>query len=621
MAERSEHHLGSSNQPDPEFILDSIGWEEHDYDGADLEAIFAEIQASLEVPAVETSGGSSQLETSVFSREVAQSLPTDVIRSSRSSPFALVVPLQGDVPSQSLHSGSIGSSRLPHTPRHGSSSMLSTRNQIADLRTPSTDGPNSTLTPSIPKRVTPISEDREEPLETTPPDQSSSFMSMNDGSFGNFQPETTDLNLGQFSLTTNNLSSLSPRNLSYHSPSNADILGFKAFLQDPHSSPYTQLNNLESRQNDTANVIHEGADFQASFNDTQTSNPTVHAADWQLKRQLLPKPSSSQHSSTLLSKPPSSQSSVRPSPVSLAVLPAKGKRKRNPEYTREKIKNVKRGKACYDVETGAKELGRYLENCKSALLDEAAMGIEDDLLKIGIIEAEKYAFKYPASAVSTAMNIRAASHFSKTRMNVGGPNVLELSYYDDSRIKNDDKVPIPAVLDYQVDYMAIQYMFQQMRLVVQRLKKLFFGPKNGSSWYEIYLTAFILLCSLESIHSRQVEVLARFAAKDDDLLPQVKATGMTMIQEWRHSVKVLIYYFRCILKGMIPFSAEWSEKHVAQLRRQCSLDEDAIAYLRRLSTIINGRETELQVASQDDLDNFSAKPLAWISRLYVFNDL
>lgn len=110
-----------------------------------------------------------------------------------------------------------------------------------------------------------------------------------------------------------------------------------------------------------------------------------------------------------------------------------------------------------------------------------------------------------------------------------------------------------------------------------------------------------------------------------------------MIQEWRHPVKVLIYYFRCILKGMIPFSAEWSEKHVAQLRRQCSLDEDAIAYLRRLSTIINDRgkiitkaitriltspkETELQGASQDDLDNFSAKPLVWISRLYVFNDL
>ncbi|KAH6989585.1 hypothetical protein BKA56DRAFT_728042, partial [Ilyonectria sp. MPI-CAGE-AT-0026] len=565
MAERSEHHLGSSNQPDPEFILDSFGWEEHDYDGTDLEAIFAEIRASLEVPAVETSGGSSQLETLVSGREVAQSLPTDVIRNSRSSPFALVVPLQEDVPSQSLHSGSIDSSRLPHTPSHGSSSMLSTRNQIADLRTPSTDGPNSTLTPSIPKRVTLISEDREEPPVTTPPDQSSSFMSMNDGSLGNFQPETTDLNLEQFSLTTNNLSSLSPRNLSYHSPSNPDILGFEAFLQDPHSSPHTQLNNFESRQNDTANVIHEEADFQASFNDTQTSNPTVHATDWQLKRQLLPKPSSSQHSSTLLSKPPSSQASVGPSPVSLAVVPAKGKRKRNPEYTREKIKNVKRGKACvrcriyheqcdentpcarylslensaktfrqpcyrepldaivpfragnaragkvrsermqpqwcgidtavktvslfypfkargnaqgfhfsvqcrkflsrewdvlvepwtlhdgeivrltstpyacYHVETGAKELGRYLENCKSALLDEAANGIEDDILNIGIIEAERYAFKNPASAVSTAMNIRAASHFSKTRMNVGGPNVLELSYYDDSRIKNDDK--------------------------------------------------------------------------------------------------------------------------------------------------------------------------------------
>lgn len=368
MAEGPEHHLGSSNQPDPEFILDSIGWEEHDYDGTDLEAIFAEIQTSLEVPAAGTSDDNSQLETSVSGREVAQSLPTDVIRSSRSSPFALVVPLQGDVPSQSLRSSSIGSSRLPHTPSHGSSSMLSTRYQIADLRTPSTDYPNSTFTPSILKRVTPISEDREEPPVTTPPDQSSSFKSMNDGSLGNFQPETTDLNLGQFSLTTNNLSSLSPRNLSFHSPSNPDILGFEAFLQDPHSSPHSQLNNLESRQNDTANVIHEGADFQASFNDTQTSNPTVHAADRQLERQLLPKPSSSQHSSTLLSKPPSFQSGGH-LPVSLAVFPTKGKRKRNPEYTSEKMKNVKRGKACVRCRICHEQVRTRCHHCLGVLLN------------------------------------------------------------------------------------------------------------------------------------------------------------------------------------------------------------------------------------------------------------
>ncbi|KPM41012.1 hypothetical protein AK830_g5517 [Neonectria ditissima] len=487
MAERLEHPLDSSNQPDPTPILDSADWQELEYDGIDWEAINAEIQASLESPTGEAFGGISQLETLIPSLQAAQPLPPGVIRSSRSSPNVLLGPLLGDVASPSWQFSSVVSSALPYTPGHGPSSMLSTRNQIADYSTPVTDDPSNTLTSPIPERVTPISNNREELHATAPTDQSLSFMSMNDGSLWNLQSETTDLNLEQFGLEVDNPLSLSPRNLSYSASQTDDlgILSSEVLHQAPHSSPHSQLNSSESRRDNTANLIYEGAGLQASFNDFQASNVTVHTAGRQLERQLLPKPSSSQHSSTLLYEPPSSQPGVGPAPVSLAVLPPKGKRKQNTEHTREKIKNIRRsgaeplesiipfragnaraGKvrsepmkpqwcgintavktvslfypfkargsaqdlhfsvkcrkflprewdvlvepwtshdgevvrltstpyACYDVHTGAEELGRYLEDCKSALLHEAANGIEDDLINIGIAEAERYAFKNP----------------------------------------------------------------------------------------------------------------------------------------------------------------------------------------------------------------------------------
>lgn len=112
-----------------------------------------------------------------------------------------------------------------------------------------------------------------------------------------------------------------------------------------------------------------------------------------------------------------------------------------------------------------------------------------------------------------AMNIRAASYFSRTKMFITGPNVLELPYFDDPRICVGGKYPVPAVLDYQVDYLAIHYMLGQMKRIVGRLESLMFSENNRKYWYELYLTTFVLLSSLEIVHARQIEILRRFEEK------------------------------------------------------------------------------------------------------------
>jgi hypothetical protein len=93
-----------------------------------------------------------------------------------------------------------------------------------------------------------------------------------------------------------------------------------------------------------------------------------------------------------------------------------------------------------------------------------------------------------------------------------GPNVLELPYFEDGRVFIGEGLPIPAVLDYQIDYLAIQHMFVCMKQVIRQLKKLIF-KSTREGWYEIYLTTFVLLSSLETVHARQIDILRRFQAK------------------------------------------------------------------------------------------------------------
>lgn len=98
-------------------------------------------------------------------------------------------------------------------------------------------------------------------------------------------------------------------------------------------------------------------------------------------------------------------------------------------------------------------------------------------------------------------------------MVICGDNSLKPENFDDSPFYINGKCPVPPVLDYQIDFMAIQYMLKQMKLTVKRLKLLIFGKSRNRDWFEVYLTIFVLLSSLEIVQARQVEVLAKWNAQ------------------------------------------------------------------------------------------------------------
>jgi hypothetical protein len=55
-----------------------------------------------------------------------------------------------------------------------------------------------------------------------------------------------------------------------------------------------------------------------------------------------------------------------------------------------------------------------------------------------------------------------------------------------------------------------------------------------------------------------------------------------MISKWRASAKNLLYHFRCVFRGMVPFSPSWDPKK----QRQVELDAMSLEYIQTMSKII-----------------------------------
>ena len=65
-----------------------------------------------------------------------------------------------------------------------------------------------------------------------------------------------------------------------------------------------------------------------------------------------------------------------------------------------------------------------------------------------------------------------------------------------------------------------------------------------------------------------------------------------MISLWKASAKKLIYLFRVVLKGMVPFSPSWNP----DTQKQVELDEASRIYIRAMSNILDERSKLMSVS-------------------------
>jgi hypothetical protein len=86
-----------------------------------------------------------------------------------------------------------------------------------------------------------------------------------------------------------------------------------------------------------------------------------------------------------------------------------------------------------------------------------------------------------------------------------GPETLEVKQITDLANPRRGKIPIPPIMDTQLDQIVIRQVLHPLR---KRLLDLFeskISPPKPEDWFDIYLTAFVVLSHIERLarHSTQ----------------------------------------------------------------------------------------------------------------------
>ena len=88
-----------------------------------------------------------------------------------------------------------------------------------------------------------------------------------------------------------------------------------------------------------------------------------------------------------------------------------------------------------------------------------------------------------------------------------GSDTLDVPVIDDARFDIHGRAPVPSVVDFQIDTIAIIHMTKELKALTRRLKSKIFGPDCIRAWYEVFLTTFVLLSTLERIYRNQMKYL------------------------------------------------------------------------------------------------------------------
>lgn len=169
-------------------------------------------------------------------------------------------------------------------------------------------------------------------------------------------------------------------------------------------------------------------------------------------------------------------------------------------------------------------LEAYIKECRPFISKDILATLDDDIYKLGLLEAERFITKRKVSVllfqlalvpltkiqesiVSLALEILACVHVNFKQAIMLGMDTLDVSPVLNDKLSIHGTSPVPTVLDYQIDTLYIYHMQSRIKEVCEGLKKLIFTSNNTSNWYEIFLTIFVLLVSLEQVYMAQVQYI------------------------------------------------------------------------------------------------------------------
>ncbi|KAF8251568.1 hypothetical protein K440DRAFT_658658 [Wilcoxina mikolae CBS 423.85] len=179
-----------------------------------------------------------------------------------------------------------------------------------------------------------------------------------------------------------------------------------------------------------------------------------------------------------------------------------------------------------------------------------------------------------------AMGIWAGSRFIAAPRSLRGKDTLGLKPIAEEDAHDLGLIPIPPMLDYQLDTTAIRWMEKTMATMLKKLWKTLISHESNS-WFDVFLVIFILLNNLEYVYGAQLQYIQQHGAQDaDEFRRKIRETSREMLDRWQWTAQHLIFVFKYhIKKCALDDAPLFSEQFSTRASDDAGLDAVARDYL------------------------------------------
>ncbi|KAK3294535.1 uncharacterized protein B0H64DRAFT_400950 [Chaetomium fimeti] len=257
-----------------------------------------------------------------------------------------------------------------------------------------------------------------------------------------------------------------------------------------------------------------------------------------------------------------------------------------------------------NVEKIRRHICQYIASAKWAYL--ASVKTEDKLAWMTISVAMEFAQRNPKSLVADSLDLWAISRMIEIPWEMCGPDTLGVSPVRDATSPHKGRIPIPPIMDTHLDQIVIKSILTPLReRLVEKFERLI-TPVKREAWWEIYLSAFILLNHIERLARHSV------AHAKTHTMPG-KYSNIQFLEAAFHTAKSILARFHFLCNGSVPLKMDWTSPSLAAMAK---LEPKQVEFMQTTQAMIMARESD--VLSLRKTHKYE-KTLYWAGQLFTEN--
>ncbi|KAK4222965.1 hypothetical protein QBC38DRAFT_374093, partial [Podospora fimiseda] len=249
---------------------------------------------------------------------------------------------------------------------------------------------------------------------------------------------------------------------------------------------------------------------------------------------------------------------------------------------------------------------QYIQEAKWSYLE--SLQSDDELSWTTVKMGMAYAKKRPGSLVADVLDLWAISRMIEIPWEMCGQDTLGVKRINNPENPNwHNKIPIPPIMDTQLDQIVIQHILKPLRQrVIDKFQELV-TPAKPEAWFEIYLAAFVILNHIERLAKHSVSHARTHS------MP-TKYSNAKFLEAAFHTAKVVLSRFHFVCNGSVPLKCDWTSPKTIEMAK---LEGQEVEFMKNTQVMILQR-AEKQVLGLRATREYETT-LYWSHQLFIEN--